>query len=238
MEDRDRKFVGIQISPISFIDEGVDPLLDTLHDRFGINVLLVGTISWLGLKVGRRISWELEGWPDHGKQEPSPLRGGSYISHRPEFYRNTFIDNFRSTDAEFEGHDVLDMIIPAAHERGMKVMPEVMEPLFNYAGHGSVNTVGIPNLPQVLEVDVFGRAGTEPCINHPDYRSWWQSIIEEKLTEKDVRERMEALAAKANLSIEDARKALKRGEFHGTIFESQLSSLLLLSEAFHAEAAE
>ena len=32
------RFVGIQISPISFVDEGVDTVLDTLKDRVGINV--------------------------------------------------------------------------------------------------------------------------------------------------------------------------------------------------------
>src|SRR5579875_867256 len=94
------KFVGIQISPISFIDEGTEPLLDTLQQRFGINVLLVGTISWLGLKVGRRISWQLEGWPDHGPQQPSPLTGGSYIAEHPQYYRNTLIQDFRSRDPE------------------------------------------------------------------------------------------------------------------------------------------
>ena len=57
------KFVGIQISPLSFLDEGIEPLLDTLQGRFGINTLLIGTISWLGLKVGRRISHKLEGCP-------------------------------------------------------------------------------------------------------------------------------------------------------------------------------
>lgn len=63
------KFVGIQINPISFIDEGVGPLLDLLQGQFGINMLLIGTISWLGLKVGRRIPWQLEGWPDQALQE-------------------------------------------------------------------------------------------------------------------------------------------------------------------------
>src|SRR5579864_4112172 len=88
------KFVGIQISPISLVDEGIESLLDTLGSRFGINVLLVGTISWLGLKVGRRISWQLEGWPDHGPRTPSPLKGGSYIHEHAEYYRNTFIRHF------------------------------------------------------------------------------------------------------------------------------------------------
>ena len=62
----EEKFVGIQVSPISFIDEGVDAVLDTLHDRVGVNVLMLGTVSWLGLKVGRSISHELDGRPDHG----------------------------------------------------------------------------------------------------------------------------------------------------------------------------
>ena len=46
------RFVGIQISPVSFVDEGVEPLLDLLKGRFGIDTLLIGTISWLGLKAG------------------------------------------------------------------------------------------------------------------------------------------------------------------------------------------
>jgi hypothetical protein len=59
-------------------------------------------------------------------------------------------------------------------------MPELMEPLFKYAGHGSTNTVSIANLPQCLEVDLLGRHGQEPCTNHPDYRLWWHSMIEDQ----------------------------------------------------------
>ena len=173
------KFVGIQISPLSFLDEGVEPLLDILQERFGINVLLVGTISWLGLKVGRRISHKLEGFPDHGLQEPDHLNGGSYIKHRKDFYANTSITNFSNTDPGLEGSDVLEMILPAAKARGMKVMPEIMEPLFKYADHGSANTVQIPNLPQYLEVDQFGRYAQEPSTSNPHYRTWLHSILED-----------------------------------------------------------
>jgi hypothetical protein len=180
------KFVGIQISPVSFIDEGVGPLLDTLKERFGINVLLIGTISWLGLKVGRRISWKIDGWPDHGAQDAQPLKGGSYIAEHPEYYHNTFIQRFRAPDEEFENVDVLDMVIPEARRRNMRVYPEVMEPLFNYEGHGSARTVPIPNLPQTLEVDAFNRVGAAPCINHPDYRAWWHSIIEDYCRSYDI----------------------------------------------------
>ena len=186
MPNKTDKFVGIQISPISLVDEGVEPLLDTLCSRFGINVLLVGTISWLGLKVGRRISWKLEGWPDHGKPEEYPLHGGSYIGWHPEYYKNTRIRGFQAADPELAGKDVMEMIIPAARERGMQIYPEVMEPLFKYAGHGSANNVQIPNLPHVLEIDAFNRVGQEPCINNPDYRMWWYSILEDYARSYDI----------------------------------------------------
>ena len=43
--DPQDRFVGIQISPISFVDEGVDTVLDTLQNRVGVNVLMLGTVS-------------------------------------------------------------------------------------------------------------------------------------------------------------------------------------------------
>ncbi|NNF27734.1 MAG: hypothetical protein HKN73_10985, partial [Gemmatimonadetes bacterium] len=69
MTPSEERFVGIQISPISFVDEGVDAVLDTLQNRVGVNVLMLGTVSWLGLKSGRSISHELDSWPAHGVPE-------------------------------------------------------------------------------------------------------------------------------------------------------------------------
>ena len=111
------RFVGIQISPISFVDEGVDTVLDTLQNRVGVNVLMLGTVSWLGLKSGRSISHELDGWPDHGVPEPYQMRGGAYFDPDPRYYRDTFMADSRSRDPEFEGRDILEMVVPAAHER-------------------------------------------------------------------------------------------------------------------------
>jgi len=184
--DPEEKFVGIQISPISFIDEGVEDVLDTLQERVGINALCIGTVSWLGLKVGRRISHELEGWPDHGVPEPYRMKGGSYLEYHPEYYVNTFIDDFRASDPEMAGKDILEMVSPAARERGMKIVPELMEPLFSYAGHGEASAVGVPNMPQCLEIDVFGRYGKQPCTSHPDYRRWWHSMIEDHCANYDI----------------------------------------------------
>ncbi len=175
-----QKFVGIQISPISFIDEGIDQVLDTLQQRVGVNVLMIGTVSWLGLKAGRSISHKLDGWPDHGVPEPIEMQGGAYFNPHPEYYAHTAIKEFRAKDALTAGFDVLEAVIPAAKARGLRVMPELMEPLFKYAGHGSVNNVAIANMPQYLEIDLYGRTASEPCTNNPDYRRWWQSMIEDQ----------------------------------------------------------
>ncbi len=178
--------IGLQISPISFIDEGVTACLDTIEKRIGANTLMIGTISWLGLKVGRRISHALEGWPDHGVPAPYTMQGGSYIQQRPEFYANTHIKRFASTDPEMGGQDILDLVIPEARKRGMKIIPEFMEPLFKYAGHGSAAAVLIPNMPQCLEIDLLGRYAGEPCTSNPDYRRWWHGLIEEHCRNYDI----------------------------------------------------
>ncbi|SDE98681.1 hypothetical protein [Limimaricola pyoseonensis] len=184
--DPEEKFVGIQVSPISFVDEGTDAVLDTLHDRVGVNVLMLGTCSWLGLKTGRSISHALDGWPDHGVPEPFTMKGGAYFDPDPRFYANTMIKDFRATDPEMEGVDILDLVIPEARKRGMKVYPELMEPFFKYAGHGSANTIEVPNLPQVMEIDCFGRMKDEPSTSNPDYRTWMHSMIEDQVRNYDI----------------------------------------------------
>lgn len=182
----DEKFVAMQISPISFIDEGVDEVLDTLQNRVGVNVLMIGTVSWLGLKAGRSISHELDGWPDHGIPEPFAMKGGAYFDPDPRYYERTFIRDFKAKDPEMAGRDILEMVIPAARKRNMKVFIELMEPFFKYAGHGSVNNVEIPNLAQCMEVDVTGRIGSEPSTFDLDYRYWIRSMIEDQVRNYDL----------------------------------------------------
>lgn len=179
--DKKDRFVGIQLSPISFVDEGVDTVLDTLQSRVGVNVLMLGTVSWLGLKSGRSISHELDGWPDHGVPEPYQMRGGAYFDPDPRYYTDTFMADYRSQDPEFAGRDILKMVIPEAHARGMKVYIELMEPFFKYAGHGSAGNVEVPTLAQAMEVDLFGRIGGEPSTSNPEYRRWVHSMIEDQV---------------------------------------------------------
>jgi hypothetical protein len=175
----ENRFVGLQMSPVNFLDEGVEPLLDMLTGRYSINAVLVGTVSWLGLKVGRRVSQSVEGWPDHGAQDPTPLRGGSYLTPRSDQYERTALKHFRAPDEAFADIDILDHILDAATERGIRVYSDLMEPMLHYAGHGSANTIDVPGIAQVMQVDVLGRMTSEPCLNHPDWRNWLYSVIED-----------------------------------------------------------
>jgi hypothetical protein len=184
-DERDR-FVGLQMSPINFVDEGVEPLLEMLANRFGINALMIGTVSWLGLKAGRRVSHALEGWPDHGAQDTKPLRGGSYLTPHPEYYAQTPLKDVRARDEELEGVDILETVLPHAHARGIRVYADLMEPMFNYLGHGSSRSVDVPNLPQLLQVDALGRITSEPCINNPGYRNWLHGLVEDHCRSYDL----------------------------------------------------
>ena len=98
----------------AFVDEGIDTVLDTLQQRVGVNVLMIGTVSWLGLKAGRSISHKLDGWPDHGVPEPIEMKGGAYFTPHPEYYAHTAIKDFRAKDEVTAGFDVLEAVIPAA----------------------------------------------------------------------------------------------------------------------------
>jgi hypothetical protein len=179
-------FVGIQLGPASFADEGVEPLLEMFSERFGINALMIGTVSWLGLKVGRRVSRELEGWPDHGSRDEQPLHGGSYLTPRPELYASTTIKHFRAADPALEGVDVLELVLPHTRTRGMRVYADLMEPMFNYAGHGSSEQLNLPGLSQLLQIDVLGRVAPEPCLNNPDYRNWLRAVVEDHCSNYEI----------------------------------------------------
>ena len=85
---------GIQINPLSFVDEGVRECLLLLKSRFKINAIFVCTVSWLALKVGRSISTDIDGWPDHGVSQPIDLKGGAYFRPNPIYYSQTSIKKF------------------------------------------------------------------------------------------------------------------------------------------------
>src|SRR6476660_7847798 len=113
------QMIGIQVGAISFVDEGTDKVLDVLQERAGVNTLFLAVFTYGRGIAGRHIP----GQPltDHGKQEfDLNFHGVNLDTPHPQYYKNTVLKRPRAPD-----HGNLDILaegLPAAKERGMKVI--------------------------------------------------------------------------------------------------------------------
>jgi hypothetical protein len=174
----ERPLVGLQIGAISFVDEGVDQVLDGVSTRAGVDALFIATQSFDRGLQGRQVPGRP--WPGHGPKALDHHVGGSYVTQHPEHYRGTVIRPYRAADAEVAGRDVLADVIPAARERGMRVFSFILENT-----HSGL-TRHVPNWPKVLQVDAFGRIDRYACLRNPGYIAWWLSLVEDQLTHYPV----------------------------------------------------
>lgn len=172
-----KDFVGIQIGAISFIDEGVEEVLDILQEKGSVNALLISALSWSRGNAGRAT----QGYPDHGVAKPDDLIGGAFWNPDPKYYENGFLKDFRAPDPLYEGFDTLGDVIPVAKKRGIKVYPYYCE-----TPRATIRHTNVPNAVQAVEVDVFGRKGARPCNNNPAYRAWVFSFVEDWCQNHDV----------------------------------------------------
>jgi hypothetical protein len=163
-------FVGIQIGAISFIDEGVEQVLDTLEQKAGVNALLISALSWSRGNAGRA----LYGFPDHGVAEPDHLQGGAFWEPNPAYYAATDHKQFRAPDPLYAGFDTLADVIPAAKQRGMKVYTYYCE-----TSASSIRSIWQPGFHQFLDRDHWGRTATRPSLLNPHYRTWWRCVIDD-----------------------------------------------------------
>src|SRR5436305_10973173 len=91
------KMIGIQIGAVSFVDEGVGPVLDRLQQDASVNTLFLAAFSYGRGIAGRQIPGQP--LPDHGKQEyDSGYRGGNFARVHPQYYRETSLKNIQAPD--------------------------------------------------------------------------------------------------------------------------------------------
>src|SRR5215475_3796803 len=133
------KMIGIQVGAVSFVDEGVNQVLDIFQQSACVNTLFVATFTYGRGIAGRQVPGQP--LPDHGKQEydTNTFKGGSYTRIHPQYYRDTVIKEFRAPD--FGDYDVLESVLPEARKRGMKTIC-----WFEDVWNGSV-----PNIAQAQE---------------------------------------------------------------------------------------
>ncbi len=146
---------------VSFVDEGVEAVLDTLKEKAYVNTVWLNTYGWERGVAGRQLAGYP--FPDHGPQEPdSNLVGGAFYDYDSKYFQKSVLGNFRAPD--YQRRNLLAEVLPKAKDRGMDVMAwDFFYPDRNIPGK-------VRNWERVVEIDVHGQKTWAPCNNHEDYR--------------------------------------------------------------------
>jgi hypothetical protein len=161
----EKPVIGIQIDAISFLDEGTEKVLDILQEKAGVNALFMGTFSYGTGITGRQIQGHP--FPDHGIQQYQDFskgHGGDYATPHLQYYKDTALKPVKAPD--YGNVDCLELVIPAAKKRGMKV----------YAWSEDVFGPDIPGIEQFQERDLYGKNAQTVCFNNPHTRNFWLAL--------------------------------------------------------------
>jgi hypothetical protein len=167
------KMIGIQIGAVSFVDEGVEAVLDNVQRLGAVNTLFLATFTYGRGIAGRQVPGQP--LPDHGKQEyDTGYHGGNYTRIHPAFYASTVLKDFRAPDhGDF---DLLEAVLPAARKRGMKVI----------CWYEDVWRDDVPNVGKLKERDLEGRPAGTLCFNNPDYRGFLTGLTQDYVKSYEV----------------------------------------------------
>ncbi len=165
---------GIQIGAVSFVDEGVERVLDILQEKGAVNTLYPTVFTYGRGLAGRQIPGHK--FPDHGSQESdsSTFHGGNYSIPNAKFYKNTVLKQVRAP--EHGDFDILASVIPSARKRGMKVFASIEDQWRN----------DVPGIDQCYEVDFMGRQANALCLFNPNVREFWKALVADISTSYDV----------------------------------------------------
>jgi hypothetical protein len=168
------KMIGIQVGAVSFVDEGVDKVLDIFQEKCAVNTVFLTTFTYGRGLAGRQIPGQP--LPDHGAQEYDSkfYHGGNYATPHAEFYRHTVLNQTRAPD-----HGDLDIVLavlPAAKKRGMKLFCSIED----------VFRGDVPGVKKLQEVDLQGRRAGTLCLFNPDVRAFWTGLAADLCKSYDI----------------------------------------------------
>ena len=169
-----RKMIGVQVGSVSFVDEGVDKVLDILQERAAADTIFLTTFTYGRGLAGRQIPGVP--FPDHGAQESDAgsFHGGNYATPHPEFYRNTVLKQTRASD--HGDLDIVAAVLPEAKKRGLKLFCSVED----------VFRSDVPGVKEVAEVDLEGRKAGTLCLFNPDVRAFWTGLVTDLSKSYDI----------------------------------------------------
>jgi hypothetical protein len=160
------KMIGIQIGAVSFVDEGVGPVLDRLQQDASVNTLFLAAFSYGRGIAGRQIPGQP--LPDHGKQEyDSGYRGGNFARVHPQYYRETSLKNIQAPD--YGNFDVLGDVIPQARSRGIRTI----------CWYEDVFRSDLEGIERMQEVTLSGRKAVTLCFHNPEVQAFWRGLTED-----------------------------------------------------------
>jgi hypothetical protein len=174
-----KSLVSVQMGPHSLLDEGIPQVLDFLQQEAAMNSVMVYSHTYYG--VDRKPTRVLA--HDHGIK-PRDLNQRnlrmSWVNHHEKHFKDTIVRH-QEVDSSMEYHDrdIFRELIPAAHQREMKVYIRMLEA-------GANRSEYIKNYDQVMVEDVYGKPGGGPCWNNPDYRNWVYATMEDIFSHYDV----------------------------------------------------
>lgn len=165
------KFIGIQIGAASFMDEGVETVLDIVQKKGNVNAVLLATFCYDRGLNGRQIPGFA--FPDHGIRESdeSFYHGGFYCTPHAQFYNNTPIKGDKMVAPDYKGVDVLAKVLPEAKKRGIKVYCSVLD-TFAYPDD-QIET----QLKNFVEIDLQGEKKKKLCFFRPEVKEFWKAVV-------------------------------------------------------------
>ena len=160
--------VAIQVGAVSFVDEGIAPVLDRFQKDAKINTLLIATFSYGRGIAGRQVPGQP--LPDHGKQEyDANFFGGNFARTHEQYYSHTSLKKIQAPD--HPGFDVLESVPPEAKSRGMKT----------FCWYEDVFRSDLDGVERLQEVTLSGSRANTLCFHNPEVQAFWQALTEDYL---------------------------------------------------------
>jgi hypothetical protein len=158
--------IGIQVGAASFVDEGVESVLDRFQRDGNINALFIASFSYGRGIAGRQVPGQP--LPDHGKQEyDAEFHGGNFARTHDKYFAHTSLKKIEAPD--HPGFDVLANVLPHARSRGMKV----------FCWYEDVFRRDLEGIDGLQEVTLSGKKANTLCFHNPEVQGFWQALTED-----------------------------------------------------------
>jgi hypothetical protein len=167
--------IGIQVGAVSFLDEGVEQVLDIFQRRAGVNTLFLAVFTYGRGIAGRQVPGQP--LPDHGKQEYDlNYHGGNFATVHPQYYRDTGVKPEATRAPDYGDVDIIATVLPAAKKRGIRTILWAED----------VWRTDLPGVEKLQALDLHGRKSTRLCFANPYHRNFLSGLVEDYTRSYDI----------------------------------------------------